>query len=83
MKRIFVILLLCLSFLSCDKRELCDAVSQHVVSIMETSYVSQPQTNDILESRAATSSQSGPHLSAKGLSAHSDIAIIFSETESV
>lgn len=36
-----------------------------------------------LESRAATSSLSGPHLSAKGLSAHSDIAIIFSETESV
>ncbi len=46
-KRIFVILLLCLSFLSCDKRELCDAVSQQVVSVMETSYVSQPQTNDI------------------------------------
>ena len=47
MKRIFVILLLCLSLMSCDKRELCDAVSQQVVSVMETSYVSQPQTNDI------------------------------------
>lgn len=36
-----------------------------------------------LESRAATSSQSGLPLSARGLSVHSDIAIIFSETESV
>gem|GEM_PF-2320294 len=33
--------------MSCDKRELCDAVSQQVVSVMETGYVSQPQTNDI------------------------------------
>lgn len=46
-KRIFVILLFCLSFLSCDKHEVCDAVSQQFVSIMETSYISQPQTNDI------------------------------------
>ena len=46
-KRIIVILLFCLSFLSCDKRELCDVVSQQAVSVMETGYVSAPQTNYI------------------------------------
>ena len=46
-KRIIVILLFCLSFLACDKHELCDVVSQQAVSVMETGYVSAPQTNYI------------------------------------
>ena len=47
MKRIIVILLFCLSFLACDKHELCDVVSQQAVSVMETGYVSAPQANNI------------------------------------
>ena len=47
MKRIIVILLFCLSFLACDKHELCDVVSQQAVSVMETGYVSAPQANYI------------------------------------
>ena len=46
-KRIIVILLFCLSFLACDKHELCDVVSQQAVSVMETGYVSAPQANNI------------------------------------